>query len=102
MRSRRRPENKPAPTRRLNSPERPRKPCITSRCLVEGIAAVGRPKWTEDTKSMLQHKAVELRNASRARTLNRLPFLGPVFAAGWPLDDPVGPRNQLKKSPKAG
>jgi hypothetical protein len=37
-----------------------------------------------------------------ARTLNRLPFLGPVFAAGWPLDNPGGPRNQLKKSQKAG
>jgi hypothetical protein len=37
-----------------------------------------------------------------ARALNRLPFLGPVFAAGWPLDDPVGPRNLLKKSSKAG
>ena len=29
-------------------------------------------------------------------------FLGPVFALGWPLDDPGGPRNQLKKSQKAG
>ncbi len=35
-----------------------------------------------------------------ARTLNRLPFLGPIFALGWPLDDPGGPRNQLKKSLK--
>ena len=33
--------------------------------------------------------------AGRARTLNRLPFLGPIFAVGWPLDDPGGPRNQL-------
>jgi hypothetical protein len=39
---------------------------------------------------------------SLSRTLNRLPFLGPVFAAGWPLDNPGGPWNQLKKSPKAG
>ena len=38
----------------------------------------------------------------RPRTLNRLPFLGPIFAVGWPLDDPGGPRNQLKKSQKAG
>jgi hypothetical protein len=30
-----------------------------------------------------------------ARTLNRLPFLGPIFAVGRPLDDPGGPRNQL-------
>jgi hypothetical protein len=30
-----------------------------------------------------------------ARTLNRLPFLAPLFALGWPLDDPGGPRNQL-------
>jgi hypothetical protein len=37
-----------------------------------------------------------------ARTLNRLPFLGPIFAVGWPLDDLGGPRNQLKKSQKAG
>jgi hypothetical protein len=37
-----------------------------------------------------------------ARALNRLPFLGPIFALGWPLDDPGGPRNQLKKSQKAG
>jgi hypothetical protein len=36
-----------------------------------------------------------------ARTLNRLPFLGPIFAVGWPLDDPGGPRNQLKKSQKS-
>jgi hypothetical protein len=36
------------------------------------------------------------------RALDRLPFLGPIFALGWPLDDPGGPRNQLKKSPKAG
>jgi hypothetical protein len=35
------------------------------------------------------------------RTLNRLPFLGPIFALGWPLDDPGGPRNQLKKIPKS-
>jgi hypothetical protein len=27
---------------------------------------------------------------------------GPVFAAGWPLDNPGGPRNQLKKSQHAG
>ena len=37
-----------------------------------------------------------------ARTLNRLPFFGPIFAVGRPLDDPGGPRNQLKKSQKAG
>ena len=42
----------------------------------------------------------DLMNAPRA--LNRLPFLGPIFAVGWPLDDPGGPRNQLKKSQKAG
>jgi hypothetical protein len=34
--------------------------------LAEGIGAVERPKWTEDEKSMLQHKAVELRNAMRS------------------------------------
>ena len=42
------------------------------------------------------------RVVAAARTLNRLPFLGPIFAVGWPLDDPGGPRNQLKKSQKAG
>ena len=42
------------------------------------------------------------RERAEARALNRLPFLGPIFAVGWPLDDPGGPRNQLKKSQKAG
>jgi hypothetical protein len=44
----------------------------------------------------------DAREAAEARALNRLPFLGPIFALGWPLDDPGGPRNQLKKSQKAG
>jgi hypothetical protein len=44
----------------------------------------------------------DLAEVAEARTLNRLPFLGPIFAVGWPLDDPGGPRNQLKKSQKAG
>jgi hypothetical protein len=42
------------------------------------------------------------RETPHTRTLNRLPFLGPIFAVGWPLHDPGGPRNQLKKSKKAG
>ena len=36
------------------------------------------------------------------RILNRLPFLVPVLAVGYPLDNPDGPWNQLKKSQKAG
>jgi hypothetical protein len=28
-------------------------------------------------------------NIHAARALDRLPFLGPIFAVGWPLDDPM-------------
>jgi hypothetical protein len=54
--------------------------------------------------SNIERKATQRHSVAvrGTRALNRLPFLGPIFAVGWPLDDPGGPRNQLKKSQKAG